>query len=110
MKRNEKIEKLEQEADQMRQKLQELESKISKLKERTLPDCFNRVHAITFLENQPFQGLYNEELDLAFTWDDTPQGHDYWKAIADGDAELTDADKVQIQQWVIDSFIDEFGN
>lgn len=106
---NTKIDQLEKEADQMRQRLQELESKIPKLKERKFPDWFNRVHAIAFLENQPFQGFYNEELVLAFTWDDTPQGHDYWSDIAKGDAQLTDADKIQIQEWIITSFIDEFG-
>lgn len=106
---NTKIDQLEQEADQMRQKLQELEGKISKMKEKKLPDCFNRSHAIAVLENRPFPGRYNEDLDSAFAWDDTPQGHDHWRDIAEGHAQLTDADKIQIQQWIITSFIEEFG-
>lgn len=106
---NTKIDQLEKEADQMRQRLQELESKISLMKERKLPEYFDRSQAIAFLENQPFRGRYSEELDRAFTWDDTPQGHDHWREIAEGHAQLTDSDKIQIQDWIITSYIDEFG-
>ena len=41
-----------------------------------------------------------EDLDNAFTWSHTPQGHHYWKATCYGEKPLTKADKELLQSWV----------
>ena len=41
-----------------------------------------------------------EDLDDAFTWGHTPQGHHYWKATCYGEKPLTKADKELLQSWV----------
>lgn len=32
-----------------------------------------------------FETRWNHALSCAFDWDETPQGHDFWSSVADGD-------------------------
>lgn len=41
-----------------------------------------------------------EDLNDAFTWSHTPQGHHYWQATCHGEKPLTKADKELLQSWV----------
>ena len=42
-------------------------------------------------------------LNPSFSWYDTPQGHEYWEKINDGESALTLCDVIQIQKWIIRS-------
>ena len=98
--------------EQLEQQIKEIQKEIERLKrqqERSkLPSYFNRTHAILFLEN-----LSSDDLNVAFSVDDTPQGEDYWLKMID---ELDNPNYqvpleaiIQIQSWVIESYKEQYG-
>lgn len=99
--------------DALREKIRELQDAINQLEaaenpDKALPRVFRREHALKFLENPNA-----DSLDIAFSWGDTPQGEDYWGDIHDS---LNDPPEVipneaimQVQKWVITSYVTEFG-
>jgi hypothetical protein len=74
-----------------------------------LPCAFEREAAIDFLKKP------NEDnLDDAFFWNTTPQGHDYWRDLSEDlrrgvKGPVPIEAKFQIQAWVIQSYIEEYG-
>jgi hypothetical protein len=90
--------------------IKELQEEVNRLKreekENKLPDCFNRKSVLSIL-NDPERNVYL--LESAFEWKDTPQGDSYWIEIYDGNEYLTSGDIIQLQQWVILSYQQEFG-
>jgi hypothetical protein len=74
-----------------------------------LPRAFEREAAIDFLKKP------NEDnLDNAFVWNSTPQGHDYWGDLSEDLRRVVNwpvpiEAKLQIQAWVIQSYIEEYG-
>jgi hypothetical protein len=94
-------------------KVKELQAEIERLKqeekEDKLPNGFNRVNALEFLKTYSSYNLHK-----AFSWDDTPQGYEYWKNIYNSlsnnpnyNPKYVAPDKaiIQIQKWVILSFL-----
>jgi len=77
-----------------------------------LPELFDRRAALDFLEAPDA-----DNLDQAFRWISTPQGHDYWEnvrnCIEDGDIEGSeDLDfevVIAVQRWVIQSYKWQYG-
>jgi len=89
-----------------------LEAQLAELKAeaaaaQSLPDEFVRCAALSFLCKPSY-----DTLDQAFIWSDTPQGHAYWQLIAYncGDQAVPDAAKLQIQEWVIRSYRNQYGH
>lgn len=100
--------------DALKEKVKELQYAIDQLEsaenpDKALPGNFNREHALEFLENPD-----SDSLDVAFTWADTPQGETYWVCIReslldDPSAKIPDEAIMQVQKWVITSYVTEFG-
>jgi hypothetical protein len=97
-------------------RIAELEKQLAELKAEAeaetycdLPRAFEREAAIDFLKKP------NEHnLDDAFVWNSTPQGHGYWQDMS-LDLRRVEAwpvpieAKLQIQAWIIQSYIEEYG-
>lgn len=100
--------------DALRETVRELQDALNQLEaaenpDKALPGVFRREHAIKFLDNPS-----PDSLDLAFVWDDTPQGHEYWANIDDSllddpPERVPDEAIMQVLQWVITSYATEFG-
>ena len=85
--------------------VKELQKEIERLKrqEGGIPNRFDRECALRYLENRKVV-----DLGGAFEWEDTAQGAGYWGEIYDGGI-LCEADIIQIQEWIIRSYVEEFG-
>jgi len=85
--------------------VKELQKEIEMLKrqEESVPNKFDRECALRYLGSR-------KAVDLggAFEWEDTAQGQGYWEEIYDGGI-LCEADIIQIQEWIIRSYVQEFG-
>jgi hypothetical protein len=58
-----------------------------------------------FYVNEAFKSLDNPNyLDLAFLWDDTPQGAKYWAERCNDRVPMSDKDILQIQKWIINYY------
>ncbi len=98
-------------------KYQELENRIAELqkeverlkKGESLPDNFKRNIVLRILDN-PNNKEVIDDIDSAFTWDSTPQGGDYWGEIYQLDRKLSQNDISQLQQWVIQSYRNQYGD
>lgn len=98
----------------LREKIKELQDALNQLEaaenpDKALPRIFRREHALKFLENPN-----SDSLDLAFSWESTPQGEDYWGDIHDSldddpPERVPDEAIMQVQRWVITSYVTEFG-
>jgi hypothetical protein len=86
--------------------VKELQKEIERLKrqEEGIPIRFDRECALRYLESR-------KDVDLggAFDWEDTAQGQGYWGEIYDGGI-LSETDIIQIQGWIIRSYVQEFGH
>jgi hypothetical protein len=89
-------------------KVKELQEEIERLKqEEKLPNGFNRVNALEFLET-----YFCDNLPKAFSWGDTPQGYEYWRNIYNSsirnnfECVVPDKAIIQIQKWGILSFLE----
>lgn len=98
-------------------KYQELENRIAELqkevdrlkkeeKENELPENFNREYTLKLLNGE----VNYSNVNLAFIWKNTPQGHEYWHKLAFGEGEMSDQDIIQLQYWVIRSYRNEHGD
>ena len=94
--------KKSQELELQVKKLQK-EIEILKQQEESVPNGFDRECALQYLESRDVTHLGG-----AFEWEDTAQGRGYWEQIYDGGI-LCEADIIQIQEWVIRSYVQEFG-
>lgn len=100
--------------DALREKVREFQDAINQLEaaenpDKSLPRIFRREYALKFLENPN-----SYSLDLAFSWESTPQGEDYWGDIHDSlnddpPERIPDEAIMQVQKWVITSYMTEFG-
>lgn len=95
------LRELEAKAAEMRKALDDVNKQINSFKQ--LPEGFNRDAAIDSLKNPSW-----DNIDLAFIWNSTAQGHDHWEDIASV-GEMTLEDRCQIQEWIIMSYKQEFG-
>ena len=93
-------------SEELELQVKELQKEIEKLKrqEDGVPKEFQRHVAIFYLKNRDF-----DDLGGAFLWEDTAQGENHWEDICDGLTQLSDADIIQIQEWIIRSYAQEFG-
>lgn len=87
-------------------KIKELQNEVDRLKKEEeknkLPKGFDRKRALHCIKTQ-----YRH--DLAFLdWRSTPQGLDYWADIYHNRAPFTNAAIMQLQEWVIMSYQQEF--
>ena len=108
---------------QLELKVAEMQKEIERLKkeekENSLPDNFNRQHAINMLKAVDsydactfYTTLYNEStfrksLYRVFLWTSTSQGWEYWNRRYHDVNLFTDEDYAQIQKWIILSFQQE---
>lgn len=100
--------------DALREKIRELQDAINQLEaaenpDKALPRVFRREHALKILEKPNA-----DSLDIAFSWESTPQGEDYWSDIYeslndDPPERIPDEAIMQVQKWVITSYVTEFG-
>lgn len=98
---------------QLEQKIKELQAEFDQLKAKEkkskLPKNFNRQAVLDFLDNP-----YYYSLDSAFSWDDTPQGVDYWNDIHWDSGEVEDYKipnkaKIQLLKWAVESYREQYG-
>lgn len=95
---------------ELENQVKEIQKEIDRLKkeeqESKLPEDFSRERIISYL-NKPNRS----DLDCAFTWSTTPQGHDYWRSIAKLEPHKVPAFVIiQLQKWVIQSYQEQYGN
>jgi molecular chaperone GrpE (heat shock protein) len=91
---------------ELENKVKEIQAEIDRLKkeeekENELPRDFKLNHALRFLKS-----FSTNNLESAFEWFHTPQGHDYWFDIyknlnIDDEHVVPDKAIIQIQKWVI---------
>lgn len=85
--------------------VKELQKEIEMLKrQEEIPTRFDRKLALRYLESRKVVDLVG-----AFDWEDTDQGVEYWGEIYVGGI-LSEADIIQIQEWIIRSYVQEFGH
>lgn len=98
------IKRMQKELTKLQDKLEQL-SKAEK-EETALPEEFEREHVLEFLRNPNY-----DSLNKGFRWISTPQGLDHWREVADDSDRdgfgLELEDRVQLQEWVIASFLQE---
>ena len=94
---------------ELENQVKELQKEIDRLKkeeqESKLPEDFNRVEVINFLNNP-------NENDLAecFCWDSTSEGWCYWYNISNTYShEMPEGAIIQLQKWVIQSYQEQYG-
>lgn len=100
------IRDLQERLDALNKLLAERETK------NILPTGFNRHAALEFLEAPDV-----DNLDQAFVWGSTPQGHNYWAGIRDcmkdrdieGSEDLSFEVVIAVQRWVIQSYKEQYG-
>ena len=93
-------------SEELELQVKELQKEIEKLKrqEDGVPKEFQRHVAIFYLKNRDV-----DDLGGAFLWEDTAQGEEHWGNIYEGDALLSKDDIIQIQEWIIRSYVQDFG-
>jgi len=101
------IQTLQEEHQKRVQKLQEQVELLKKEEQESkLPKNFNRECVISYLNKPSYFDLF-----CAFSWDSTPQGHDYWNSISRLEPhKVPEQAIIQLQKWVIQSFQEQYGN
>ena len=97
-----KYEQLEQQIKDIQNEVDRLKKEEEEEEKNKLPKNFNRERALRCIKTQ-------NRLDLAFLdWRSTPQGIDYWADIYHNRAPFTNAAIMQLQEWVIMSYQQEY--
>ena len=96
--------------EEHQKQVQKLQAQVERLKKEEqdskLPECFNREPVISYLNKQNYTNL-----NCAFIWSSTPQGHDYWCSISRLEPhKVPDEAIIQLQKWVIQSYQQQYGN
>ena len=99
--------------EEHQKQVQKLQVQVERLKkeeqESKLPEEFNRGCVINFLKNPN-----RDDLDCAFKWRLTPQGHDYWcyiyHCLCNPRYKVPEKAIIQLQKWVIQSYQKQYGN
>ncbi len=93
-------------SEELELQVKKLQKEIERLKrqEEGVPEMFERSSAIRYLEDRDV-----EDLGVAFEWEGTTQGEKYWSDIYENQSQLSDADIIQIQEWIIRSYAQDFG-
>lgn len=91
---------------QLENKIKELQAEVERLKkEEKLPRLFDRELVMNFIQN-PNEYCLKE----AFVWDDTPQGVAFWEKVNESESVISDEALIQLQEWVIQSYHEDFGD
>jgi hypothetical protein len=92
--------------EKLEQKIKELQDEVNRLKREEkmnkIPNDFDRNNAIKYLNTRNQFALTD-----AFDWESTVKGYRYWEEVCGGE-DLCDEDIIQIQKWIIQSFIKEY--
>lgn len=99
---------LQKVAEQFQQQLESIRDELNQISisnKPMLPQEFDRDRIISFLRDP--NGL---DLDAGFVWSSSPQGYAYWERISCSPEDLPLDATVILQDWVIKSFIKEFGH
>jgi hypothetical protein len=97
-----KYEQLEQQIKELQNEVDRLKKEEEEEKKNKLPKNFNRKAALHCIKTQ-----YRHHLAF-LDWRSTPQGLDYWSDIYHNRAPFTNAAIMQLQEWVIMSYQQEF--
>lgn len=94
--------------EELENKVKELQEEIERLKKKEqnsfIPEGFDLKLVLKILNGtEPLSRLYS-----AFEFNSTEQGYEYWAAIAECFNQLYDCDIIQLQEWVIRSYQQEF--
>lgn len=104
---------IKQEIRDLQERLDALNKLLAEKEAKTkLPNMFDRRAALEFLEAPDVHNI-----DQAFIWSGTPQGHDYWEDIQDeihdhvieGPEDLDSKVVIAVQRWVIQSYKEQYG-
>lgn len=104
---------VEQEIRDLQERLDALNKLLAEKKTKDkLPESFDRRAALEFLEAPDV-----DNIDQAFIWCGTPQGHDYWEDIQgciedcdiEGPEDLDPKVVIAVQRWVIQSYKEQYG-
>lgn len=94
-----KYEKLEQQILEIQAEVDRLKNEEKKNK---IPVAFNILAVKHVIDNWELnKKITFASIDQMFAWIDTPQEHDYWRDIADGDRTLSESDILYLQKLVI---------
>jgi len=100
-----KYQELETKVKELQEEIERLKKEEEEEKGNKLPEGFDRMYALKFLET--YSCL---DLQRSFLWKSTIQGHDYWHNIYHSSGRnskyvvVSDKAIIQIQKWVILSF------
>lgn len=103
MKKCEQVEQLEQQIKELQNEVDRLKKEEEEEKNKVLKN-FNRKKALRCIKTRNRLGL------TFFEWPSTPQGVDYWMDIYQGLTPFTNEAIMQLQEWVIMSYQQEFEN